>query len=258
MNKILNYKETGSGPVLMILHGLFGSLDNWQTLAKRFAASFRCITVDLRNHGRSFHDPVMNYPLMAEDVKNLMQHLQLPKASVLGHSMGGKTAMQLAFMEPACIASLIISDITPAAYSEKHNDVILALKNAPLDSNDRMVISDHLMNRLNDDAATVMFLMKGLQRKEGAEGFQWKFNLEAIAENYPQLSGAVTGTIPFSGPTLFLKGSRSGYIVPDTYATIPDLFPNHQLDEIRDAGHWIHAEQPDSFFNSCMQFLREH
>lgn len=252
---ILHYKEQGNGPVLIILHGLFGSLDNWQGLAKKFAANFRVITPDLRNHGRSFHHPIHDYEAMSDDILNLMDFLNVGKAHFIGHSMGGKVAMYLALNNPGRINRLIICDITAAAYEDRHHEVFDALQTAPLVVSDRQTVTDYLMIQLGNEKSTVLFLMKSLMRDLSGKGFQWRFNLDTLAGQYPLISAGLSSDTAYQGAVLFLKGENSDYISAETYFSITSIFPNHELEEIRGAGHWIHADQPDLFFEVCMSFL---
>jgi len=253
--ELLHFKEQGTGPSLIILHGLLGSLDNWQGLAKKFADRFRVITPDLRNHGRSFHHPVHDYNHMAEDIISLMNFLNIDKSHVIGHSMGGKLAMELALNYPERVSGLIVSDIAPVAYDDRHQEVFAALKSAPLGSSDRDMIAEHLMNKLGNQKSTVLFLMKSLMRDIVGQGFQWRFNLDSLFRQYSAISAGIVSDFSYQSSVLFIKGENSDYISAETYPSIASLFPNHEIEEIRRAGHWIHADQPELFFEVCMSFL---
>ncbi len=253
--EILHYKEHGSGNALVILHGLFGSLDNWQSLGRKFADHFRVISPDLRNHGRSFHSPIHDYRAMTDDVLKLMDYLSIEKSNIIGHSMGGKVAMNLALHYPDRMNRVIVCDIAPVAYEDRHYKVFNALKTAPLAGAEREAVADHLMKELEGDKGTVMFLMKSLIRDSSGLSFRWRFNLDALASNYPEISSGVSADSLYTGPVLFVKGADSEYISAETYPSIVATFPNHELEEIRAAGHWLHADQPDLFFQVCMSFL---
>ena len=257
---LLHYLDQGQGPPLVILHGLFGTLDNWQSLARRWAteAGLRVISVDLRNHGRSFHSPDHSYALMAQDVLALFDHLGLgPDTTLLGHSMGGKVAMRLALDHPTRLARLVVVDISPRFSDMNHQDDILAGLHA--------VDLATLTNRQDADAAlaphvpnlgTRQFLLKNLYRKED-NSFAWRINLAVLAAQLPAIGEATGGPTPFLKPALFIRGGNSNYITPeDKLYGIPALFPNSQVATVVDAGHWVHAEKPEEVFGLVQAFAK--
>ncbi|MCW5907670.1 MAG: alpha/beta fold hydrolase [Chitinophagales bacterium] len=253
----LNYKQFGEGFPLIILHGLFGSLDNWQTIAKRLAENLRVFIIDQRNHGKSAHSKAFNYDLLAADLAAFMYEHQLPKAHIIGHSMGGKTAMKFALLHPENVDKLVVVDISPSAYDDKHHEVFNALFAAHVEqAQSRESVEKILREKLSDEA-TVLFLMKNLTRNENGTGFRWKFNVESLFENYAAISGAITSAKPFAGETLFIKGEHSNYINASNYSNINSLFPHHQLSEIKGAGHWVHADKPEEFVNEVKGFLQQ-
>ena len=245
---------------LVILHGLFGTLDNWQTLARRWAeeAGLRVISVDLRNHGRSFHSPEHSYALMAQDVLALFDHLALDPAqlNLMGHSMGGKVAMALALGYPERLAQLLVLDIAPRFSDMEHQDDIIAGLQA--------VDLSTIQNRQQAEAALLphirqlgvrQFLLKNLYRRED-NSFAWRINLPVLAANLAAVGEEIESARPFEKPTLFLRGGKSNYITPDDKLTcIPDLFPNSQVVTVPDAGHWLHAEKPDEVFDLVKNFV---
>lgn len=253
----LNYKVFGEGHPLIILHGLLGSLDNWQTIAKKLSENFKVYIIDQRNHGRSPHSDEFNYSLLAGDVEEFLREHHIAKTHLIGHSMGGKVAMQFALLHPDKLEKLIVVDTSPVAYDDRHSDVFEALFAANVsEASTREEVERTLREKLSKDETTVQFLMKGLQRAgHGANGFQWKFNVDALHKNYGNISAGIDAKQPFNNPTLFIKGERSSYISPENYSSIDKLFPHHQLTEIKDAGHWTHADKPEEFVAEVKRFL---
>ncbi len=253
----LNFKSFGEGFPLIILHGLMGSLDNWQAIAKKMAEHFKVYIVDQRNHGRSPHSAEISYPLLANDLLEFMNEQGLEKAHLLGHSMGGKTVMQFTLLHPERVAKLVVVDITPAEIEDKHSPVFEALYKIDLNTlTDRRQAEQVLRQQLNGDETTVQFLMKSLTRTEDGAHFTWRFNLDALKSHYPEISAAISASTPFSGKALFVKGGHSGYITAATYEKVLDLFPDNELLEIEGAGHWVHAEKPAEFTEGVLKFLR--
>lgn len=258
---LLHHLDQGQGRPLVILHGLFGTLDNWQSLARRWAteANLRVISVDLRNHGRSFHTPEHSYALMADDVLQLFDHLGLgPDVTLMGHSMGGKVSMRLALDHPDRLARLIVVDIAPRFSNMEHQDDIVAGLQA--------VNLAAITNRQEADAALAehvpqlgvrQFLLKNLYRAED-NSFAWRINLPALSASLPAIGEETTAPAPFLKPTLFIRGGKSDYITPeDKLIGIPALFPNSQVATVVDAGHWVHAEKPDEMFELVRNFVRQ-
>jgi esterase len=233
---------------------LLGSLDNWHTLSKTFASSFRVLAVDQRNHGRSPHSDLFTYDAMAEDLAELLDYLKIPSAHLLGHSMGGKSAMQFTLTHPSRVKKMIVVDIAPRAYPRLHDEVLDALASVNLTpATSRPYIDDELSKRI-PDAAVRQFLMKNLTR-DSAGAFTWKANLRAIQSSYMEIAREITSERPFPGPTLFVKADRSDYVLDSDVPMIKKLFPNAQIAGIN-AGHWIHAEAPTVFAGIVMKFLR--
>jgi esterase len=251
----LHYKEMGHGQPLLILHGLFGTLDNWQTLAKRLAEHYNIFLVDLRNHGRSPHSDEHDYELMADDVRELIEDLQIATPAIMGHSMGGKVAMKYALKYPTHITKLIVVDIAPKAYPPHHDDIIDALRAVDLSkAKSRGDIDDQLSASIKDEGVR-LFLAKNIYRKED-NSFAWRMNLEAIDKNYEHIAAAVTSDIPFKKDALFIKGGKSRYITQeDQYTSIEHLFTQVEIETIPEAGHWVHAEAPDKVYDLVTTFL---
>ncbi len=251
----LHFREQGHGPSLIILHGLFGSLENWGFISQQLADDFRVISVDQRNHGQSPHAPEMNYTALARDLCVFMDQQNLASAHLLGHSMGGKAAMQFALLHPERVDRLIVVDMALRAYEPKHDDIFEAL--SALDLNlyqTRAQVEEALAPRL-PDLAVRRFLLKGLTRNpEG--GLRWKFNLPVLRENYPGMTTALNAKGSFAMPALFIRGSQSDYIRNEDVPEIQRLFPNADVITIPEASHWVHAEKPDDFLAAARQFLR--
>ncbi|WP_400192447.1 alpha/beta fold hydrolase [Hymenobacter sp. B81] len=253
----LHYRESGQGRPLVILHGLFGTLDNWQSLARRWAERFRAVAVDLRNHGRSPHHDEHSYELMAQDVLGLFDQLQLgPETTLMGHSMGGKVAMRFALDYPDRLAKLVVLDIAPRRSSMEHQDNILdglrAVELATLQSRQQ---ADEALAQHIPQPDVRQFLLKNLYRRED-NSFAWRPNLAVLAEDLTAVGAEVTAAQPFLKPALFIRGGKSNYISPeDKLHGIPTLFPNSQVETVVDAGHWVHAEKPEEVFGLVQAFV---
>lgn len=250
----LNYQVTGEGKPLMILHGLFGMLQNWGAQTKALSEAFQVITVDLRNHGRSPHSDDISYPLMAADIRQLITDLGLEKVDLLGHSMGGKVAMQLACEPDTPIDRLIIADIAPVTYPHHHQDVLAGLKAVDTSTIKSRQDADKVLAEHVDDASVRAFLLTNLYRHEGQ--FAWRANIKALDEQYPEIGKAPALQQAFEGPTLFIKGEKSHYLKPEYQQEILKWFPKAGYKIIADAGHWPHAEKPELFTNLVRRFLQ--
>ena len=258
---LLHYLDQGTGPnTLVILHGLFGTLDNWQTLARRWAdeAGLRVVSVDLRNHGRSFHSPEHSYELMAQDVLALFDHLALaPESlSLLGHSMGGKVAMRLALDAPARLARLLVLDIAPRASDMLHQAPIIAgLQAVNLASLQTRAEADASLSQHIRQPGVRQFLLKNLYR-DTDNRFAWRINLPVLAAQVAAIGEETDADMPFLKPTLFIRGGLSDYIsADDKLHGIPALFPNSEVVTVSDAGHWVHAEKPEEIFTLVRDFI---
>ena len=251
----LHFKASGQGKPLVILHGLFGSLDNWLGVAPKLAEHVHVFVVDLRNHGQSPHSAEMNYSLMAGDVAKFFDAHGLVEAVVMGHSLGGKVAMQFALTHPERVAKLIVSDMAPRAYEPSHAKLIAALQSLELSAFEtRHQIEDALVKDI-PSLAVRRFLLKNLGR-DAAGLLTWKINLSAIAENYPVLGEAIHSARPFPKPSLFIRGGKSDFIRAEDEPMIRQLFPQVDLQTIEGAAHWVHADQPEEFTSRVLKFLQ--
>lgn len=250
----LHYKEYGSGKPLIILHGFLGSLDNWHTLATRFGSSFRVFAIDQRNHGKTQHSPEHSMALMVADLFEFVKEHKLSNLSIIGHSMGGKVAMQFALDNPALVENLIVVDIAPKQYEAGHEDVFKALFAVKLNQITSRKDAEDAMLPYLPDFGTRQFLLKNLERKTDAS-FQWKMNLPVLHENYEDMNNEIIYNKSFLGKTLFIKGEKSEYISKLDETTIKTLFPNSTLVTIAGVGHWVHAENPDDFYETVLKFI---
>lgn len=250
----LNYKSFGQGEPIIILHGLFGTLDNWQTVAKALADDYLVFIVDQRNHGRSPHLDDMSYPLLAEDLRAFMEAHWIYRAHIVGHSMGGKTAMQFALLYPDMADKLAVIDMAPKQYPGGHEPIIQALLDLDIDRvENRQDAEEFLAGRI-ETPAVVQFLTKNITRNHAGR-YSWKMNLSAIHRNYPAILRAVEAEAPYEGPALFLRGGRSSYVLPQDEPDIKALFPQARIETVEGAGHWVHAEAPDVVIEKLRAFL---
>lgn len=252
----LYYETFGQGHPLIILHGLFGTQENWRTLSKIFGQHFRVFALDQRNHGRSPHSAIFTYEAMSEDLYEFMEEQALSSAYVLGHSMGGKVAMRFAVAYPKLVDKLVVVDIAPKVYPPGHDDVFAGLYALDLPTLRSRQDADAALAHHLPDLALRQFLLKNLERTESG-AFRWRINLDGIRDNYAEmLKGfALTGT--YTKSTLFIKGADSGYIKEDDIVTIRALFPRAQLVTIPGTGHWVHAEAPREFARIVTEFLEK-
>ncbi len=250
----LHYKRMGSGQPLIILHGLMGMLDNWQSHARVLSESYDVISVDQRNHGKSPHSNLpFTYEAMTQDLEELMDDLFLSDVILLGHSMGGKTVMRFAQDFPMLVERLIVADIAPKAYPVHHHMVLKGLRNVPLDQLKKRTEADEYLAKYIGEEGVRQFLMKSLYWKEKGK-LDWRFNLDVIERDI-ELMGAPITEGSYDGPTLFLGGAKSDYILPQDEKSIHKHFPMATIQTIPDAGHWLHAEQPKLFMRSVLSFL---
>ena len=250
----LYYKKYGTvGQPIVILHGLLGMGDNWLSIAQKLAQNHILYVVDQRNHGKSFHSDGMNYELMAQDVHNLMTHEALENVILIGHSMGGKTAMMFANLYPHTLLKLIIVDIAPKQYRASHQHYFDAIKQINLHATSRKEIEDKLVQTIQNKDE-VLFLLKNLYRTESGD-FGIRFNLNAIENNYMEIVKAIKFNSPIDIPTLFVKGHASDYILDGDCESIKSHFLNATFETIENSGHWVHADNPIGFLTCITKFI---
>ncbi len=248
----LHYEVIGQGQPIIILHGFLGEGENWTYVSKQLAAHYQVYRIDARNHGNSFHSAEHNYTAMAQDVLQLIQNLHLSNITVIGHSMGGKTAMFLAKIAAHCIHKLIVVDIAPRYYPVHHASILQALQNLDLTPlSNRTQALEALAIDL-PDIGLRQFLLKNLVRKEDA--LVWKINLPALSANVGNVGEPCEDFI-CTIPTLFIKGEKSDYITNQDAEKINNQFTTSTLEIVMNAGHWVHAEQPAAFLEKVKAFL---
>lgn len=251
---ILNYKKTGSGPYLLLIHGLFGSLENLSVIAKALSNNFTVVNVDVRNHGNSEHEINMDYKLMASDIITVLDHLQIPSAHLVGHSMGGKIAMQVALDFSTRVNKLVVLDIAPVKYPARHNHIINALKETEKAKVTSRSEARNIMDKTILEPGITQFLLKSLINSQ-SEYYTWKFNLTSISQNYENITAGLNAEHSFGGDTLFIKGQNSDYVLPEYSEQIQKLFINVKAKIIHGAGHWLHAEKPSAVNRTILEFL---
>ncbi len=249
----LFYRQSGTGQPLIILHGLFGSSDNWYSLAKVFAERFTVYVVDQRNHGQSPHDEEHNYPALVEDLKEFITDNKIQQPIVLGHSMGGKTAMNFAVKYPALLSKLIVVDIIPKQYPIHHDHILEGLDAIDLKQLTSRAEADAILSQFVPEADVRQFLLKNLSRSSTG-GFEWKINLRAIDRNIEAMGVGMVYTGKYEGSTLFIKGSRSNYFASGDEKLVSSIFPRVEWKTL-ETGHWVQAEKPQEFAQTVLEFL---
>lgn len=267
----LFYRVEGTGKPVVIVHGLYGSSDNWLTVAKKLSSEYQVFMIDQRNHGRSPNSEEHSYEAMKNDLAEFFDQQAIEKAIVMGHSMGGKTAMSFAADYPERIEKLIVIDIAPKDYflldDESqyflHKNILRAMLEIDFSKvESRKQVEDFLNERV-DNAQIVQFLLKNVHRNKENHQFEWRLNVPVLYDNLDEIINGVNthwfdDRLPiYNYPVLFIKGANSNYILPEDYASIRRIYPEAEIIEIQDAGHWLHAEQPQLFMNVVWSFLRK-
>jgi esterase len=251
----LFFREMGQGPDLIILHGLFGSSDNWLSVAKVLANDYRVILPDARNHGQSPFSPIHNYTVMSEDLMELITSLNLKKPLVIGHSMGGKTLMKFLSLYPGIIAKAVVADISPRYYTKHHDHILNGLASIPVQILDSRQVADQLLSQHIQEVGERQFLLKNLYRDENSK-FHWRINLEVLTKEIENIGEGLPENTRIETPVLFLHGGASNYLTERDIPLISQIFATYQVQTIEGAGHWLHAEKPQEFIQDVTTFFK--
>ncbi len=257
-NNINNHSEAlplGGLGGLLILHGFLGMSDNWKTLGVQFAAlGYQVHLLDLRNHGKSFHSDEFNYEVMVEDVYGYCKANNLEKVTILGHSMGGKTAMLFAVTHPDMVEKLIIADIGPKFYPQHHQTILEGLNAVDFSIQPSRSEVEEIISHYITDFGTRQFLLKSLYWQEPGQ-LAFRFNLSVFNIKIDEIGKSLPDNAVFNSPTLFIRGGNSNYILDNDFEKIKTHFPNSDIETIPNAGHWLHAENPVLFYEMVSSFL---
>ncbi|RWW92399.1 alpha/beta fold hydrolase [Flavobacterium cerinum] len=246
----------GAGKPLLIVHGYLGMSDNWKTLAGQYAqAGYEVHAVDMRNHGKSFHSDVFDYDVMVQDLIDYCDANTLDKVDIIGHSMGGKAAMFLAVQHPERLDKLVVADIGPKYYAPHHQDIMEALNAVDFSTKPDRAAVEETIAKYVPDFGTRQFLMKNVYR-ETQDQLAFRFNLPVFNEKLDNIGEAIPEGSRFDGPTLFLRGDKSRYIKDEDFSLIKSHFPNAEIKDIKNSGHWLHAENPKDFLEETLAFLK--
>lgn len=252
--KLLHSQIIGQGAPLLVLHGLLGMSDNWKTHAKVWASHYEVHLLDLRNHGRSFHSERFSYPDMVADIEDYVTHHDLDSFLLLGHSMGGKLAMWYAASYPYRVKKLIVADMAPRAYPIHHQTILEGLMDLYRNNPTSRSEADSRLEAYVTDGATRQFLLKNLMRT-APDRLSLRPNIPVVKQRIGEVMVALPGDQRFDGPSLFLRGEHSDYVLPEDHPTIYNQFPKAQIHTIARAGHWLHAENPTDFAKKFQEFL---
>ena len=257
MTDSLHSRILGEGKPLIILHGFLGMSDNWKSLGSRFSKEgFQVHLVDQRNHGRSFHSEDFDYAVMAADLFAYVGQHHLSDAMIIGHSMGGKTAMQFACSFPDLVHKLVVADIAPKTYPPHHQHILYGLEQLDFSSLKSRTEADQELSKHITEIGIRQFLLKNLFWAENGN-LALRFNLDVLKSRMNEIGENIGDTDQFNGPTLFLKGDKSDYIDIEDVAVIKEHFPMARVESIENAGHWLHAENPSQFYNKVKLFLNQ-
>ena len=244
------HSDSPDKPWIMLIHGLFGSMDNLSALRRQFTESFQVLSIDLPDHGKSAFTQTFSFEQYANLICELLDSLEIKQLSIVGHSLGGKVAMQLALQQQALVSHLIVLDIAPVAYTPRHSNVFQGLNNVALADITSRKEADMALSKYIEESTTRQFLLKSLYNEN--DMWNWRFNLALLQKDYAKISAAITSVDPYMGPVLFIKGEHSDYILLEHKQAVLQLFPNSQSKMIRGTGHWLHAEKPQL----CIKIIR--
>lgn len=254
--QVLHSNIIGKGTPIIILHGFLGMSDNWKSIGTKYAEEgYEAHLIDLRNHGKSFHSDIFNYEVMAADIQHYMAYHHISEAIALGHSMGGKVAMQFACIHPRMVSKLLVADIAPKFYPPHHQDIIDALNAIDIQGiTSRKEAEDRLSEHLRSITIR-QFLLKNLYWADKGV-LDFRFNLKVLSHSMEEIGENIETLDSYTGPVLFLRGDRSEYISESDLPEIKKHFPKAELVTIEKAGHWLHAENPSQFFEKSISFIK--
>ena len=251
----LYYRELGEGnPPIVILHGVFGSCDNWLTVSKGLAETNKIYLLDARNHGQSPHSEEFNYDIMADDLSEFIVNNNLVNPIIIGHSMGGKTVMKFAIKYPTLYSKMIVVDISPRYYAPHHHSILAGLEAIKLDVLQSRQEADDILKSFEPSLGVRQFLLKNLYRNE-QNGFSWRMNLNVIKDKIENIGEPLTANSKITKPTLFVRGANSNYIFEKDIELINSIFSNVKIETIENAGHWVQAEKPKEFLEEVKKFI---
>lgn len=253
---VLHSRIEGEGKPLLIIHGYLGMSDNWKTLSGKYVeAGFQVHALDMRNHGKSFHSDEFTYDAMVSDLVEYCKANDITKTDIIGHSMGGKAAMFFATAHPEMVDRLVVADIGPKYYDPHHQDIMAGLNAIDFSVKPERSDVEEVLKEYIEDFGTRQFLMKNLYWKEPGQ-LAFRFNLEVFNEKIDNIGQALPENAKFDGPTLFLRGDRSNYIKDVDFDLIKSHFPQAEIKDIKNSGHWLHAENPQDFLTETLTFLK--
>ncbi|KGO79568.1 alpha/beta hydrolase [Flavobacterium beibuense F44-8] len=252
---MLHSRVEGEGKPLLIIHGFLGMSDNWKTLGGQYAEKgYQVHVIDMRNHGKSFHSEEFDYSAMVQDIYDYCLYYKLEKIDVIGHSMGGKASMFFAVAHPEMLDRLVIADIGPKYYRPHHQDILAGLNAVDFSMKPGRSDVEDILKKYIDDFGTRQFLMKNLYWKEPGH-LDFRFNLKVLTDKIENIGAALPEGSVYDGPVLFLRGDRSNYIKDEDFEMIHNHFPKAIIKDIKNAGHWLHAENPKDFLTETLEFL---
>lgn len=251
----LHYRTLGEGDSLLIIHGIFGSSDNWRGLANIFARDYHVLLPDMRNHGHSPHSEVFDYDCMVQDVLELMEDRGIERARIIGHSMGGKVAMHLASRHPNRVEKPVIIDIAPKYYPPHHQRIFEGFRSVDLWAIRSRGEADGQLAQVIPEVGIRQFILKNLARRDGGEAFHWRLNVGAIERGMDKIGQGLAKGARYDSEMLFIAGGESDYLLPKDHLLIRSLFPKAQITTIEGAGHWVHAEKPRELAKRVLDFM---
>lgn len=252
---MLHSRVEGEGKPLLIIHGFLGMSDNWKTLGGQYAEKgYQVHAIDMRNHGKSFHSEEFDYNAMVQDIYDYCLYYKLEKIDVIGHSMGGKASMFFAMAHPEMLDRLVIADIGPKYYRPHHQDILAGLNAVDFSVKPGRSDVEEILKKYIDDFGTRQFLMKNLYWKEPGQ-LDFRFNLKVLTDKIENIGAALPEVSVYDGSVLFLRGDKSNYIKDEDFEMIHNHFPKAIIKDIKNAGHWLHAENPKDFVAETLEFL---